>query len=166
MPMQNEFPRPIAASRLSGPEDHRIEATAAERAALARRFGLLALDRFVAEVRLEPFGRGVRLEATLDADVVQECVVTLEPVASRVRERFTLVYGEAPAGTEDDDTVVEPLEGDTIDIGEAVAQQLSLALDPYPRAPGAALDPSWTGDGTVESPFSVLAKALKTPGDG
>lgn len=166
MTMQNEFPRPIAASRLTGPEDHRIEATEAERAALSRRFGLLALDRFVAEVRLEPFGRGVRLEATLDADVVQECVVSLEPVASRVRERFTLVYGEAPANPEEDDTVVEPLEGDTIDIGEAVAQQLSLALDPYPRAPGAALDPRWAGEGTVESPFSALAKALKTTGDG
>jgi hypothetical protein len=142
---------------------HRIEATPGERAALARRFGLRSLDRLAAEVRLAPFGRGVRLEAALEADVVQDCVVSLQPVPGKVADRFTLVYGEAPAG--DEETVVEPLEGDTIDIGEAVAQQLSLALDPYPRAPGAAIDPRWSGGETAERPFAALAKWKKSGGD-
>jgi uncharacterized metal-binding protein YceD (DUF177 family) len=161
--MQNEFSRPVAIGALSEEEVHRIEATPAERAAIARRFGLRALDRLDAEVRLAPLGRGIRLEAALDADVVQDCVVSLEPVPSRVTDRFTLVYGEAPAG--DEESVVEPLEGDTIDIGEAVAQQLSLALDPYPRAPGAAVEPRWTGEGAADGPFAALAKLKKPGGD-
>jgi hypothetical protein len=33
--------------------------------------------------------------------------------------------------------IIESLEGGRIDIGEAVAQQLSLALDPFPRTPEA-----------------------------
>jgi hypothetical protein len=161
--MENEFSRPVAASGLTEPETHRIEAGETERVALARRFGLRALDRLEAEVRLAPFGRGVRLEATLEADVVQHCVVTLEPVANHISDRFALVYGEAPAG--DEGTVVESLEDETVDIGEAVAQQLSLALDPYPRAPGAALDPRWTGGEVAEGPFAALAKLKRSGGD-
>jgi hypothetical protein len=30
-----------------------------------------------------------------------------------------------------------PIEGGSIDLGEAVAETMALALDPYPRAPGA-----------------------------
>ena len=36
-----------------------------------------------------------------------------------------------------EDEIIEPLIGDSIDIGEAVAQQLSVAMDPYPRVVGA-----------------------------
>lgn len=161
--MENEFPRPVAVGRLAEEEVHRIEATPAERAALARRFGLRGLESLGAEVRLAPLGRGVRLDAALEANVVQECVVTLEPVPNHVSERFTLVYGGAPASP-DEDTVVEPLENETIDIGEAVAQQLSLALDPYPRAPGAAIDPRWTGGEEGKGPFAALGKLKKTTG--
>jgi uncharacterized metal-binding protein YceD (DUF177 family) len=162
--MENEFSRPVAIGRLAEEEVHEIEATPAERAALARRFGLLGLDRLAASVRLAPLGRGIRLEAALEAEVTQECVVTLEPVPNHVSDRFTLVYGEAPAAA-DEETVVEPLEGETIDVGEAVAQQLSLALDPYPRAPGAAIDPKWAGDPAPEGPFAALTKLKRSAGD-
>jgi hypothetical protein len=155
--MKPEFSRPVAVGHLAGPAERHIAAGEPERAALARRFGLLALDRLEADVRLEPLARGVRLDASFSADVVQECVVTLEPVRNRVAENFTLVYGEpAQAGELDPEAeLVEPLEGEEIDIGEAVAQQLSLALDPYPHAPGASL-----GSDTAplrETPFAALA---------
>jgi hypothetical protein len=163
--MENEFSRTVAVGWLAEEEIHRIEASPAERAALARRFGLRALESLGAEVRLAPLERGVRLDAELAADLVQDCVVTLEPVPARIRERFVLVYGDAPAGP-DEDVVVEPLENETIDIGEAVSQQLSLALDPYPRAPGAMIDPRWAGGETAEAPFAALAKLRKTVGDG
>jgi hypothetical protein len=58
---------------------------------------------------------------------------------------------------------IEPLEGEVIDIGEAVAQQLSLALDPFPRSAGALpSSDDLSGTGIVaESPFAVLAKLRK-----
>jgi hypothetical protein len=40
----------------------------------------------------------------------------------------------------DDEEEVEPVVGGVIDVGEAFAEELGLALDPYPRAAGAALD--------------------------
>jgi len=141
-----EFTRTVEVPRGIGrPARHAIAADAAERAALALRFGLVALDRLEAEVRIERLRGGlVRLSAALAADVVQSCVVSLDPVASHVAEAFVLLYGSGETGREvvldGAAETVEPLDGDRIDIGEAVAQQLSLALDPFPRAAGASLD--------------------------
>ncbi len=140
-PSAPEFARAVEAPRAVGrPATHAVAANAAERAALARRFSLLSLDRLEAEVRLERLEGGVvRLTASLVAEAVQECVVTLEPVPARLAEDFTVLYG-APEAARDivldsEAEPVEPLEGGRIDIGEAVAQQLSLSLDPFPRAP-------------------------------
>ena len=161
-----EFSRPIARARLGGQVIvEEISATPHERAALARRFGLLGFDLLRATAKIEPAddadgkrGAGLlRLGGHLSAEVSQACVVTLEPVASRVEVDFTLLYslepGPAPApkGLEaaaaaaevvvdpEAEDPPEPLGPGGLDLGEAVAQQLALALNPYPRAPGAAL---------------------------
>ena len=156
-----EFSRPVTLPRLGHVERVRIAADEGERAALARRFGLLAIERFEGDVVLTRLKEGARLEASIDADVVQECVVTLEPVRNRVADEFSLLYGAA-APAEEDDVVVEPLEGDAVDVGEAAAQQLSLALDPYPRAPGAALEKESVDAPRTDHPFAALAR-LKKP---
>jgi uncharacterized metal-binding protein YceD (DUF177 family) len=154
-----------------------IEAEPEERAALARRFGLLALEAFSAKGRIEVFeaGRSARLEGHIVADVVQECVVTLEPVAARVEDDFSLLYArgtgggrdakgaevDLSAGLEDEDDP-EPLSEDGIDIGEAAAECLGLALDPYPRAADAdealAALSSPEDDEPPASPFAELER--------
>jgi uncharacterized metal-binding protein YceD (DUF177 family) len=161
----SEFPRLIDIDRLPPGETlHEIEATAAERAALAQRFSLLSLDRLEARVRLTRLAGGLlRLAAELSADVVQECVVTLEPVASQVADSFTLLYGQAQAAASEvtlsgEAELVEPISGGTVDIGEAVAQQLSLAIDPFPRAPGVKAPHAEEIAAKPASPFAALAK--------
>jgi uncharacterized metal-binding protein YceD (DUF177 family) len=161
----SELSRPIDIDKLPpGGAIHEIAATAAERAGLARRFMLLALDRLEARVGLQRLAGGlIRLDAKLAADVVQECVVTLEPVPSRIEDSFTLLYGAAADEASEitlsgEAELVEPLTGTTIDIGEAVAQQLSLALDPFPRAPGVEAPASPAADSKAESPFAALAQ--------
>lgn len=161
----SEFPRPIDIDRLpSGETLHEIEATAAERAALAQRFSLLGLDRLEAQVRLTRLAGGlVRLGAEFSAEVVQECVVTLEPVASQVAENFTLLYGQAQAAASEvtlsgESELVEPIVDGIVDIGEAVAQQLSLAIDPFPRAPGVEAPHPEEIAANPASPFAALAK--------
>ena len=161
-----EFTRPVDVGRLPpGGAIYGLKATPAERAALARRFDLLALDRLEAEVRLERLAGGLlRLSAALRADVAQACVITLEAVRGRIDEPFTVLYragaeaGETAVMLSGASELVEPLPGDVLDIGEAVVQQLSLALDPYPRAPGAAA--AMAPEGRV-SPFAALAKWKK-----
>jgi uncharacterized metal-binding protein YceD (DUF177 family) len=164
-----EFARPIDVTRLpAAGAVYDISATAAERAALADRFDLLALDRLDAQVRLSRLAGGfLRLAANISAEVVQACVVTLEPVTCRVEDQFTLLYGEAVEGEAGEVTLngveelVEPLPDGIIDIGEAVAQQLSLALDPYPRSPGAEPTKPVADGVAVASPFAILAKLKK-----
>ncbi len=159
----SEFSRPVSLSRLGGePFRLRITADEAERVALARRFDLVSLDRLVAEVELvrELMGT-ILLSAEFEADFEQSCIVTLDPVAGSVSERFQLRYGapeaeqEAPDG--DDSPAFEPLTGDAVDIGEAVAQEFSLALPPFPRAADAVIEdtPLAASD---DGPFAALAR--------
>ncbi len=155
-----EFSRPLPLG-LVGPEGRRVvlEADEGERAALARRLGIPVVERLRAELLLRPeTGGAVRAEGRLDAAVVQLCVVTLEPVAQRVEDEVALRL--LPAGQEPRDEPDEPDEIATrngvADLGEAVAEQLALALDPYPRAPGAVLPAEASEPG--ERPMAALAK--------
>ncbi len=167
-----EFSRPIELARIGSVETvHEIGATPAERDALARRFGLLGLDRLEARVRLRrgQGGRVLYLAGHFSADVIQECVVTLEPVPNHLEQDFAVVYGDLPEGSDvsvevADDSAVEAFPEGPLDIGEAVAQELSLALDPYPHAPGAAVESHPGGEGAAgerTNPFSALAKLRK-----
>jgi uncharacterized metal-binding protein YceD (DUF177 family) len=175
-----EFSRPIFVAKLPGAgASYKIAATEAERAALARRFGLVSLDRLEADVRLHRAAGDICLAAELSAELVQSCVATLEPVPSTVTQRFTLRYrpgldedeADLLALEDPEEEIVEPLMGEAIDIGEAVAQELSVVMDPYPRAPGAPTADSGAvaaaeggggsgAKGGRANPFEVLA-ALK-----
>jgi uncharacterized metal-binding protein YceD (DUF177 family) len=161
-----EFSRRVPLARL-GPEPFRqeIEASDDECGALARRFGLVAVDRLAADVELVRQGPDrILLRAIFAAEFVQSCVVTLDPVAGAVAERFELLYGppeleEAGFGGSEDDAAFEPLVGDAIDIGEAVAQEFALALPPFPRgadADSAAASPAAADPG----PFAGLARLI------
>ena len=140
-----EFSRIVPLAQLgTEPFRQEIAATESEREALARRFGLLALDRLTAEVDLVRQGQDtILLRAAFEAAFVQECVVTLDPVDSAMAASFALRYGppehESPDGV-DEEEAFEPLVNDFIDIGEAIAQEFSLALPSFPRSPGAVLE--------------------------
>ena len=82
--------------------------------------------------------------------------------------RFSLVYGpaleeEKEIALSTDEPAFEPLHGNSIDIGEAVAQELSLALPVYPRDPEAKIDQAAISE-PLEGPFTTLARARKDAG--
>lgn len=172
----NEFSRPVAVKDIGErPVARSIEAGPRELEALTRRFDLLGLDSLSAELSLSWRGAEVIVEGTLAAEVVQRCVVSLAEVPGRVSSDFTLVYREQAASgpqpeeeidPESEEEMPEPFGPEGIDLGEAVAQQLALALDPYPRHPEAALSKTEWGAPLAEeeveqrNPFAVL-KSLK-----
>jgi len=154
------------------PREVTLTATPAECAALAERFGILGIDALSATLRLqpEPGGGSVRARGRLSARVEQSCVITLEPVTQSVAAPIDLRILEdgAVPGDDDPDSPDEiESEGGQVDLGEAMAEQLSLALDPYPRAEGASLpevvdpeevdSPPEPADGRP-NPFSKLAR--------
>jgi uncharacterized metal-binding protein YceD (DUF177 family) len=147
-----------------------IEASPQEREALARRFDLVALDRLAATVTLRREGNGeIVLEAAWEARFVQNCVATLEPVEGSASDVFMLRYGQREeAGRllllDVEAADFEPLPSEAIDIGEAVAQELSLSLPMFPRHAEAASDASVV-EQRGETPFAALSP-LRQPEDG
>ena len=115
------------------------------------------------------------LDASFRAELVQTCVVTLEPFSAPVEGAFERVYApgsaEEPAEEElgEEDPPDAIIDG-VIDIGEAVAEQLALELDPFPRAPGVVFEGFSVGEGGDEAspanPFAVLAKLKEPKGEG
>ena len=120
------------------------------------------MDRLEATLDLaaEPGGT-VRVRGHLAADVTQACVVTLDPVPQHIEEPVELRF--VPAGmesAEDDPGAPDEIpmtRGGVLELGEAVAEQVALALDPYPRAKGAELPPEAQESGSP-GPFAALAK--------
>jgi uncharacterized metal-binding protein YceD (DUF177 family) len=118
-----------------------VTTTADERAGLAARFGLIALDTLSAELDVVRGAGHIRVSGILRAGGTQPCVISAEPVPFDINEAVDLRYSDGAPVSDDEIELAEndlddlPLEGDRLDIGEAVAQSLGLALDPYPRAP-------------------------------
>lgn len=140
----------------------RVEASAAEREAIAKDFDLISLDFLVAEFEIEA-GRGdvYELRGRLKGEVVQRCVVTLAPVPQRIDEGF--VFDLVPAGSPEADTEGSEdrdppavYEGNEIDLGAIALEYFALGLDPYPRAPGAELPAEARGE-EPSGPFAALA---------
>jgi uncharacterized metal-binding protein YceD (DUF177 family) len=170
-----EFSRPLALDRI-GTTQHRedIAATEKERAALAQRFGLLSLNSLAASFTLKRVRKDlVRVKGRVSAELVQACVVTLDPLPARIEERFEVDFleGTQPSVTDleldaEAAEAPEPAPDGWVDLGERVAEQLGLALDPYPRKPDAAVPTEWSAEPAEPmaadrpNPFAVL-KNLK-----
>lgn len=145
-----------------------IEASEAERAALAKRFGLPAIHSLTAAVTLVKRGEAVDATGRLAASFEQRCALTDEPFAASLDEavaiRFVpelVVPGEEEEIEFASDTPDEiEFDGAAIDLGEAVAQSFGLALDPYATGPGAEEARRMLEESGESGPFAALA-ALK-----
>ena len=153
-------------------ESMTITADTAEREALAERFGVTAVDALNAHVEFETKDGAVLANGRLLATIEQPCAVTREPLTYDVEEPLTLRF--VPAGSVADYAPDEEIEldsedldeieyeGDSFDLGEAIAQTLALAIDPYREGPGA--DEARKAAGIVsdeeEAPSGPLAEAL------
>jgi uncharacterized metal-binding protein YceD (DUF177 family) len=150
-----------------------IAAAAEEREALARRLGLLAIDRLSVSLSLTADGKGlVHLRGAAVAEIVQTCVVTLQPVPGHLALDLDRYFAPELADRKTARSVVD-VEGDdppdpivdgTIDLGEVVAEQLAIEMDPFPRAPGADFTGYRCGPEASpgdDTPFAVLRKLWK-----
>lgn len=140
-----EFSRMIDL-RSIGPEPVKLSATAEERAALARRFELVAIKRLEAQITLEPDGDAIAANGTLSADIVQNCAISGDDLPQKIREQLAMRFVPAKNAPADPDEEIELdadeldemfFEGTAFDLGEAVAQSLALAIDPFAVGPEA-----------------------------
>lgn len=164
--MTPEFSRIHDKRHLTAAPVHLV-ASENERAALARRFGIVAVKRFEATVDLIAKGERIAAKGRLSADLTQSCAITGDDLETRVNEPVDIVFvpeADEPQGDMDIElTGSEPDEvpytGTAFDLGDALAESLGLAIDPYITGPGA--DAARTKYGlNDEGPKGPLAEAL------
>ncbi len=174
--IEPEFSRPVDVTSFGAKGRHfKFYATEEERCILARRYSVMSVDRLDAECKITPTKRGhFSLEATFSACIWQACGISLEPVEDKISGKFKIVLKqplqqkrkESPEidfNPDEDDT--EILESNLIDVGEMIAQHLSLEINPYPRrqnATGNELGHNIVGEEDLileeqkKNPFAVL----------
>ncbi len=166
--MTPEFSRLIDTRHLAE-APQRIGASREECAALATRFALVSIARLEATVAIAPENAAILVIGRIRAEIVQSCAISGEPLPVRIDEPLTLrfvpvcpapVAGEIELAPEQLDEI--EYEGSIFDLGEAVAQSLALAIEPYATGPEAEAvrNAGLLGD-KVAGPFTALA-GLKT----
>ncbi|MBX7500593.1 DUF177 domain-containing protein [Qipengyuania sp. YG27] len=150
-----------------------IEASEEERAALAKRFAVTSIPALTAKVEFGTKDEAVLANGTLTATIEQPCAVTREDLSYDVEEPLALRFvpaGSLPEHTPDEEIELDSedldeieYEGDSFDLGEAIAQTLALAIDPYREGPGADEARRKAGITSDEEQASSgpLAEALK-----
>ncbi len=153
----------------------RVEADERERQGLAKLWQVEAVLLLEAELQIVRWKKdGIRLKGQVRSEVVQACVVTTEPVESKIEEDLEQIF--VPEGSKlarivsneaaemvldpDGPDLPETFAGDTIDVGEVVAEFAALAIDPYPRKAGVQFADHLESDpddkSTRPNPFAVL----------
>jgi len=174
--MNAPFSRTIETSAIPATGlDRSISADPAELAKLGEAYGIPEVRALAADLELSHERGGViRVRGRVTADIVQACVVSLVPVAQSIDEPIDIRLVEAgsrraeAAPRPGAELAIDPgdpdppdiLPGPTIDLGAIAVEHFLLAVDPYPRAPGAALPPEAAdpSPGASDSPFTALAR--------
>ena len=165
----SEFAHRLTLAGIRDGQRLEVAADEAERTAVAERLRLLGLERFEAAATLHRDGEEIRASGRIRAAVIQACVASGEPVPAMIDEAFELLFRPEPVvapdqeielSEEDCDVVFH--DGREIDLGGALADELALALDPYPRSAAAedALKDAGVLSEEQAGPFAALA-ALK-----
>lgn len=158
---------PVAVEEIPDTGRHmEIEAPAAVRAAVAELAAVRDLPQLSAVFDLTRQGAGAHVSGRVSALVGQTCVVSLEPIESKLDEAIDVTFGPPGAAARTDaDEPPEPLVGGSVDLGALATEFLILGIDPYPRKEGVQFAPP-KAEEAGEHPFAVLAPLKKSLGSG
>ncbi|MCF6302275.1 MAG: DUF177 domain-containing protein [Devosiaceae bacterium] len=152
----------------------KIQADQEQLQKIAKAANVSAVGRFSAELHVVRVKGGVQVMGKLSAESTQPCVVTLEPVHQRIEENLSRVFMPNPGhdkqggkqenapGSEtcidlSDEDVPDYYDGSQLDLSDFLLEIFAMAIDLYPRTPGAKMTPKLQGDDPSKlSPFAVL----------
>lgn len=142
-----------------------------ERDLLAEELDIVSIDRLQVKLHAVRFRGGIRVTGRLSAVVVQQSVVTFEPVIQEIGEPIDRIFlpgaekqFAGPANAEvfvdlEGEDIPDHFDGNEADLTDLIVETIALALDPYPRAPGESIED--LGLGKIEEevhPFASLKK--------
>ncbi|WP_378942980.1 YceD family protein [Mesorhizobium sp. ANAO-SY3R2] len=152
-----------------------VDADASQRAALAEAHGLLSVERYRADLVVTKWKRnGVKVSGRVEAEITQACIVTLEPVETKIDEDVEAVFlpedsklgregfhvgGEILLDAEGPDSP-ETFSGDSIDVGALAEEFFGLGVDPYPRKSGASIPDRSADIEPIESDFQKKLRLI------
>ena len=155
-----------------------LETDGEERAALALAAGILEVPKFATRITLTKLSpTRFEIRYGLAAEILQACVVTLEPLTARITRDFSRELHFTPnlrrpaeeigkkeiIVTPGDEELPDEIGSLHYDLAGPLLEEFLLAIDPYPRAPGVEFALPEEARDQPESPFAVL-KGLKSPG--
>lgn len=121
----------------------------------------------------------IEINGSIDARVGQICVITSDPVETLIQAQFSGIatlsdvnrQHEVSAEVVDDNLndddggpeILAFIEGDSLDLGNLLVEQLALEIEPFPRKPGVSFDGYHSGDmpdldDEKPNPFAVLSE--------
>ena len=157
----------------------KLSANEKERRALAKAHELLSVQSFTADLLIKKWRRdGVKITGRVTAEITQSCVITLEPLDTRLENDIDAVFVQEgsklarPPLSADGEIIIdydgadlpETFSGDAIDVGALAEEFFGLAIDPYPRKAGAVLEEALEDvepGAAKPSPFAGLLKFRK-----
>jgi len=172
--MSRDFGLRLPLDRIRGGERIDLVASEEKRSVIAKRLGLVAVDRLEAHAALDRDGADVRAAGRIKAALTQSCVASGEPLPARIDEPFQLRFVPEPQTRPDEEVELAADEldvvfhdGGAIELGSAIADTLALALDPFPRGPNAdaALKAAGILSEEQAGPFAALAKLKGDKGE-
>jgi uncharacterized metal-binding protein YceD (DUF177 family) len=155
---------------------------AEERQAIADFVKIDAVKQLEAHLELMPRKKNVQLKGHVRTKVLHTCVVSLDPFEAQYDfhiQRMLLAKPKQVELDENGEMILDPLasdedllDGNSIDLGQVIVEELVLHLDPFPRKPGAVFENKWQEPQSESSadaepsnsPFAQLA-TLKQKND-
>jgi uncharacterized protein DUF177 involved in 23S rRNA accumulation len=176
VPDTDPWRSPVTVAQVPDTGLHReIEASAREREAMAAVAGLREISSAHGSFDVTPMSGGrFYVAGRVRARIGQTCVVTLDPIENDIDEEIDLIFAPeaeirqladlVEEGQDSEDVEVaeqpEPIINGVIDLGRLATDALFLAVDPYPRKPGAVFEAQVTAPDPEDHPFAAL-KALQ-----
>lgn len=167
----NPWSVPIVVAQIPETGLHRdLEASAAERSAIAEIGGLREVLSVIASLDVKPIGQGrVSVVGSVKARIGQTCVVTLDPIENDLDEAIDLIFAPESQIPQMADLVdetaesfvetpdpPEPILNGIIDLGRLATDALFLGVDPYPRKPDAKFELEPIPGDPEDHPFAAL----------
>lgn len=175
-----EWPYAVSVEEIDArPKIFTFTADEQERADLARRLNVVSVEEARASVTVQKAGGVIHAIGSVSAHVTQNCVVTLQPLRSVIEDEFEGWFGDKDSAVSfararnereakkghaeveilEESVDPEPILNGKVDLGELATQYLSLGVDPYPRAQGAAsahIEDEKAAAQSRKSPFEAL----------
>ncbi len=160
------YPFDLSSVPQAGREEF-IEVPEAACRAIADAYNVDGIEDFTARIRLTRISKDeYALMGHFSAVVLQTCILTLKPMRTLTEQdferRYDIVAPRSPRQAVSTMTVEleseerETLHGSSLDLAVPLLEELSLAIDPYPKIEGARFEGTSAENAGKESPFAVL----------